>query len=195
MPSCHLCGAHFPNWLYLDGRSRNLGSRKYCLTCSPYGLHNVRKLERVPTGPPISKVCAKCGLEKPIGEFYMRRDRSCSHAWCKVCNTEHRKARFRQDRLAALLHYSRGELCCACCGETRLEFLALDHINDDGAAHRLELGPQAGRHFYAWLRKTGYTYQALVVACHNCNMARALYGQCPHKRDGPVAQPDSASVS
>ena len=73
-------------------------------------------------------------------------------------------------------------------GESRIEFLGLDHINDDGAAHRRELGIRGGVHFYSWLRKTGYTYEALVVACHNCNMARAMYGRCPHAHDGPVAQ-------
>jgi len=68
-----------------------------------------------------------------------------------------------------------------CCGERHIEFLGLDHINDDGAAHRRDLGIGGGSSFYAWLRKTGYTYVGLVVACHNCNQARAMYGKCPHK--------------
>jgi hypothetical protein len=86
----------------------------------------------------------------------------------------------RADRLAALRHYSGGEPRCSCCGERTVEFLGLDHINDDGAAHRRELGFGGGGQFYSWLRKTGYTYDGVVVACHSCNMARAMYGNCPH---------------
>ena len=103
---------------------------------------------------------------------------------CKECNNNARKARFREERLAALMHYSGGNLQCVCCGQRIVEFLGLDHINNVGAAHRREVGG-GGRLFYTWLRKTGYTYEGLVVACHNCNMARAMYGQCPHKRMAP----------
>lgn len=194
MPDCRFCGSYFPNWALIEGVRRNLASRKYCLTCSPWGLHNVRRLERVPRDPLERKYCPQCHQEKPIAEFYLRKEGRWSHAWCKVCNNEHRKARFREDRLAALVHYGRGDLKCVCCGERNIEFLALDHINDDGAAHRREVGG-GGRPFFTWLRKTGYTYEALVVACHNCNMARAMYGQCPHARSGPGAGLDLASAS
>jgi hypothetical protein len=174
------------------GRQRNLSNRKYCLTCSPFGLHNTRILEpgeprpdelRPPRPLPEAKRCPQCGLTKPIGHFYLQRAESV-HAWCKVCNTEHRKARFRQDRLAALMHYSNGDIRCICCGERNIEFLGLDHIKDDGAEHRRQIG-QVRHTIYSWLRKTGYTYADLVVACHNCNMARSMYGKCPHTRGAP----------
>jgi hypothetical protein len=42
-----------------------------------------------------------------------------------------------------------------------------------------------GRAFYSWLRTTAYTYDGLAVACHNCKMARALYGSCPHTASPP----------
>lgn len=113
MPDCRLCGASFPNWAHINGGVRNLASRKYCLTCSPWGQHNVRKLEKLP--PTFEhKVCPRCRQDKPAVEFYLRGSGNRSHAWCKVCNNEHRKARFRQDRLAALLHYSGGDLRCNC---------------------------------------------------------------------------------
>jgi hypothetical protein len=43
------------------------------------------------------------------------------------------------------------------------------------------LGIAGGGQFYAWLRKTRYVYDGLVVSCHNCNQARAMYGNCPHE--------------
>jgi hypothetical protein len=91
-------------------------------------------------------------------------------------------ARFREDRYQALLHYGHGDMYCRCCGERQIEFLALDHINNDGGAHRRAIGKSGGSAFYAWLRTTGYTYASLLVACHNCNLARAWYGQCPHQK-------------
>jgi hypothetical protein len=192
MPECRLCGVRFPYWISIDGRSHNLSNRKYCLTCSPFGQHNTRILEPNDPRPgeprrlrrlPDAKRCPQCGLTKRIEDFYLQH-RESVHGWCKLCNNEHRRARFRQDRLAALAHYSTGDIRCVCCGERNLEFLGLDHINDDGAEHRRQLGHNAHQ-FYSWLRKTDYTYRDLAVACHNCNMARAMYGECPHRRSAP----------
>jgi hypothetical protein len=67
---------------------------------------------------------------------------------------------------------------CACCGEARLEFLSIDHIDGNGAEHRRMIG-SGGRNFYYWLRDNGYPegYRAM---CHNCNFALDHYGYCPH---------------
>jgi hypothetical protein len=181
MRACRLCGESFSAWARIDGVARNLGSRKYCLSCSPRGRHNTRKLEQIDRDDSPTKFCPQCKLEKPNAEFYLRADHRRSHSWCKRCNNDDRKARFRQDRYDALFHYSGGDIRCVCCGERTIEFLGLDHVNDDGAEHRRAVGG-GGRPFYTWLRKTAYTYDALAVMCHNCNMARAMYGQCPHVR-------------
>jgi hypothetical protein len=42
---CAKCGLPFKVRLVVDGRIRNLQRRKYCLTCSPFGSGNRRKLE------------------------------------------------------------------------------------------------------------------------------------------------------
>lgn len=68
---------------------------------------------------------------------------------------------------------------CACCGETEPDFLAIDHINNDGAEHRKEIGSD-GRALYLWLRRNNYP-EGFQVLCHNCNMAKGLYGICPHQ--------------
>jgi hypothetical protein len=205
MPTCRLCGVYFRNWLLIEGKPRNISNLRYCLQCSPWGQHNTRQLESNPrkrTVPPGTwceelppKRCPSCGMEKPASEFYLRSDGRRSFSWCRECNNQHRVARFREDRYRALLHYGHGDIYCRCCGERHIEFLSLDHIKDDGAAHRRELGVTGGGQFYAWLRRTGYTYTDLVVACHNCNIARAFYGQCPHQRDGPAARQERAFAS
>jgi hypothetical protein len=78
-------------------------------------------------------------------------------------------------RLQALIHYSNGTPSCACCGETALEFLAIDHM----AGKRLEPSHH-GTKLFRWLRLQGYP-PGYRVLCHNCNQALAWYGYCPHQ--------------
>lgn len=87
--------------------------------------------------------------------------------------------RNRIDRVAALEAYGNA---CSCCGEKRYEFLAIDHIDGSGGAHRRALfGRNAGgAAFYRWLRVNGYP-AGFRVLCHNCNMAIGLYHVCPHE--------------
>jgi hypothetical protein len=86
----------------------------------------------------------------------------------------------RNDRLRALaLEAYGGETpMCSCCGERHREFLAINHINGCGSAHRREVG--SGGKFYYWLQKNGYP-TGFNVLCHNCNMSLGFYGYCPHK--------------
>lgn len=82
----------------------------------------------------------------------------------------------REHRLAVLARYGNK---CTCCGETRQEFLAIDHIDGGGNKHRKELGNKS---FYGWLIKNDYP-AGFRVLCHNCNMALGCYGYCPHNQE------------
>lgn len=71
---------------------------------------------------------------------------------------------------------------CACCGEAEPEFLAIDHINNDGAEHRREIGIKGGgTMFYQWLVKNNFP-NGFQVLCFNCNFAKSQSGGCPHER-------------
>lgn len=39
---CRQCGTKIPNWFKIDGIRKNLRSRKFCLTCSPFRGHNTK---------------------------------------------------------------------------------------------------------------------------------------------------------
>ena len=97
-----------------------------------------------------------------------------------------RKKEHIERRLKVLSHYSQGKLTCACCDESMYEFLCLDHIDGGGTQHRKELGT---KYIYAWLIRNNYP-EGYQVMCHNCNMAKGFYGQCPHKREA-LKSPDS----
>ena len=65
---------------------------------------------------------------------------------------------------------------CACCGESRYEFLAIDHINGNGRKHLKKIGGN----LYGWLKRNSYPKDLFQILCHNCNMAKGFYGSCPH---------------
>lgn len=67
---------------------------------------------------------------------------------------------------------------CACCGETMVECLSIDHIKQDGAKHREEIGSK----LYYWLVKEGFP-EGFQTLCRNCNYGRYINnGVCPHKQ-------------
>jgi hypothetical protein len=74
---------------------------------------------------------------------------------------------------------------CACCGETRISMLTLDHINNNGAEHRRQMGKtraaKGGIGFYRWLKENKYPQGYLQVLCANCNTSKlANSGTCEH---------------
>jgi len=89
-------------------------------------------------------------------------------------------AKYRSQRDAVLAAYG-GR--CACCGEDAREFLAIDHIDGGGNAHRRSAGIKT---LTRWLIKNSFP-KGFRVLCHNCNMARGIYGYCPHSREDACA--------
>jgi hypothetical protein len=64
---------------------------------------------------------------------------------------------------------------CVCCGETNIEFLAIDHINGGGREERAK-----HRSWFYYLKKNKPTH--VRILCHNCNMSMGFYGYCPHDK-------------
>lgn len=87
------------------------------------------------------------------------------------------KELYRRNRQACLDAYG-GK--CTCCGENTYEFLCIDHIANDGKQHRLTL-TKGGDSIYRWLKRNNYP-DGFQVLCHNCNLAKAFYGICPHQK-------------
>jgi len=96
-----------------------------------------------------------------------------------------------EQKLLIFKHYGNK---CACCGETRKEFLCIDHINGGGTKHHKELHNQ-GTYLYAWLIKNNFP-KGFRVLCHNCNMAIGLYGYCPHQIEkGEITKEEAIKIS
>jgi hypothetical protein len=88
------------------------------------------------------------------------------------------QVRYRKIRDAVLNYYGNQ---CACCPESERVFLEIDHINNNGAAHRKEIGNLLTEFLYK--NKFPLGYQTL---CRNCNWAKYVLGTCPHQNKVPV---------
>jgi len=147
-------------------------------------------------GMQLEKKCKKCQDTKPLTEFYSHTKKTGNVYYspmCKKCHIDycvkhhnldpalHRKyAKTYKLRLRneILDHYGKK---CACCGETTIEFLAIDHINGGGNAHRRKIGRT---NLYTWLKANNYP-DGFQTLCHNCNMSKGFYGYCPHNHMTP----------
>lgn len=128
----------------------------------------------------------------PAGKAARRRYRNSPQGVAqerKRSREERRASAIRQRariKLQALREYSGGDPKCSCCGESNIGFLSLDHVNNDGAAHRRALGlntsVKRGGLFYFSLKKLGWPKTPpLQVLCYNCNFGRHYNGGiCPH---------------
>lgn len=114
------------------------------------------------------------GLRKDCRECSRLASKRTYHKYSVRLN-QHSKDYNQKVRYQALSHYSDGGApACACCHETHIEFLVIDHIHGGGHQHRQSVGS-----IYIWLIKNNYP-DGFRVLCHNCNQALGLYGYCPH---------------
>lgn len=142
---------------------------------------------------PSLKQCIKCNELKEDDDFYLVRIggtrrhgscKSCAKAYAAKWFRDHRQRSYgnsrrfiARQRLTVLTHYSGGTPRCACCGEVELKFLAIDHIDGGGRAHRAK--HRSPGSYFKWFRDNNYP-AGFQVLCHNCNCAKGFYGSCPH---------------
>jgi len=133
------------------------------------------------------KFCLKCG-DALTDENWPTNLQRRSARRCRLCSNadqrnwrgtpEHRALKRRAVKVEVMSHYG-GK--CACCGETEMAFLTIDHVNGDGAAHRRELRA-AGGTLYRWLQKNDYPQGDYQCLCMNCNFAKSKnFWGCPHE--------------
>lgn len=119
-------------------------------------------------------LCYKCYYQQKNNkqkDYYKKRYRE---KWKEIRSNQ--KERRWKYKMTCLEHYGGNPPRCACCQEMNLEFLTIDHINNNGAEHRKTM---RGQNFYSWVIKNNFP-DDLRVLCMNCNWARGKFGYCPH---------------
>lgn len=114
---------------------------------------------------------------------------NCNHARsmygdCPHANPAYNKLpeNSRQVRkLRVLKHYSK-KLECACCRESNIVFLSIDHIHGGGGRHIKEVGD-----LYSWLVRNNFP-KGFRVLCFNCNQTLGHYEECPHEKENLNAE-------
>lgn len=86
-----------------------------------------------------------------------------------------------REKLRAEVFEAYGGTVCACCGDNHPEFMTIDHINGDGAAHRREIGKSTYK-LLLWLKKSGFP-PGFRILCMNCNFSYGMKGYCPHQKE------------
>lgn len=115
---CRKCGKEFPVKIKIDGVWKNLGNRKFCLECSPRGLHNTKSnLEG------CRYVC-KPGTKEYNKEKYTKNKAAINKA------TYQRQKKQRLDRKYDLVKIKGG--CCGQCGYNKcMQALEMHHVNPE----------------------------------------------------------------
>lgn len=124
---------------------------------------------------------------KALAHYYKRIAKMSAEelaAYRKRC-VDTKQARYYELKEKVYSAYGR---VCTCCGEAQPEFLTLDHVNNDGNAHRKELGSQ-GERFLKWIIANNYP-NTIQILCWNCQWGKLKNnGICPHqttRNDHPI---------
>ncbi len=132
--------------------------------------------------------CKKCFSEKAKKYYSGHKEEFIRRAALWKKNNKQKvieeSRRYRKGlKIAALRVYGNGKIQCACCGEKEVDFLCLDHIDNNGSIERRERKYGLGTSFLKWLKIHNYPKDVrLQVLCFNCNMSKRIQGGiCIHK--------------
>jgi len=126
MKKCKCCGEEFKTTVIIEGKRRFLSGRKYCLTCSPFNMHNTRT-------PKVNlkdgyRICSECNRELPKDRFW-KRTKNLYQSRCKDCLYEYQQKRRTLLKNDAI-KYKGGK--CVICGYNKCnEALDFHHLNPD----------------------------------------------------------------
>jgi hypothetical protein len=120
--------------------------------------------------------CSKCGSHEFFHTAY--RDGRIKRI-CVLCERARQRTSVKLYRAKVISEViaAYGSQCL-CCGESEPLFLSIDHVFNDGAAHRKERGAAT---IYRHLKALGFPKDRYRLLCFNCNLGRQRNGGiCPH---------------
>lgn len=153
MPICLKCENEFPYRLKIDGKYRNLKNRKYCIDCSPFGIHNTKQL----INSDSQYNCEKCG-ETDKNNFYGYKKKLCNK-----CHNNYvlKKGREKKQFARQILGNK-----CKICGYDKFEqALDIHHLNPS-------LKDINFKSMRGWsIERITQEIENCILLCKNCHIA------------------------
>jgi hypothetical protein len=153
MRNCALCQTIIPNRMVIDGKVRVTNTRKFCISCSPFGGRN--------TSPNAPKHFAlrfcRCGERRPE-KFYGKKTRVC--AKCHLADVVGR----RRKKRTAIIEMLGGK--CASCGYDKHQVALSVHHKDPSIKDE-----HFARHKGWSIEKIKRELRSCVLLCMNCHTA------------------------
>jgi hypothetical protein len=145
------CGKEFPKKITIDGKRRNLQTRKFCFECSPFGSHNTRDLKKLEEkrGSSGTKFCPDCGQE---------HTQRCHR--CFACYFQR-----RQKQIVSKVQEITGNRCWFCGYNSCWQALAFHHINPQDKSFGLTTRELVGTKWESVFTEL----KKCVLCCHNCH--------------------------
>ena len=117
MRSCKNCGGYLPNNITIDGKTRNIQNRKYCLICSPFGQHNTKQIHVPGALDEPLRMCKVCNKQY-LGGHGKYKD------ICPSCRVNEN----RKNKKKILVEYKGGK-CIICNYSKTVTALEFHHID------------------------------------------------------------------
>lgn len=140
-------GTSFYKWIHKN-KPHNI--RILCFNCNCQHSMQKYNLSINNTDYLINKLCKFCFSNNKIKKYI-----------CNNCNNKLKRNYQINLKLKAYQQYGNA---CNICGCNKLEFLTIDHINNDGAQHRKNI-----YNIYSWLKINNYPTNNYQLLCFNCN--------------------------
>ena len=148
---CRKCEKTFPISVWIDGKKRNLQKRKFCLECSPFGLHNTRPLDGVGIRVGSRGDVVICRLGGKTQNHNQKKGEVC---WtCQAKNARHQ----RMNKLTGML----GGSCWICGYNKCTQGLDFHHMRPEEKSFQLS----AREMQYAWERIWNEVQKCCLICC------------------------------
>jgi len=163
---CYKCERDLPLEDFGNNRSKPDGKSTECRKCKSDQDKEYRRRNK-----------GKC--QQKARAYYLANKESIikkSCDWARENPVEHniRCNKIKKKlKLETFAEYCDDAVRCRNCGEDDIDILTIDHVNDNGAEHRREIGlaGRGGYPFYQWLKNNSYP-DGFQVLCYNCNFRK-----------------------
>lgn len=166
MKKCNLCGIEFKTHVHINGKYRNFGNRKYCLTCSPFGEGNRIKLHTPKSKEHNNTKCEICSayLKGNAVKFCSKTCKSKSYAGTTETNNYAYQQGRALTRKLAFIKLLGG--ACYCCGYKK-NLAALHFHHQDSKTKKFSIDSRALSN--TSLKRLEEEMEKCELLCANCH--------------------------